>query len=147
MEDLKTLEDVLEYANESLSVYGDKLLTLQNITDIYKLYLKLEKLSNLGITTQNYNTKVDAYFKNRKDLINDYELDNPKYRTHIPEYFPHDNPNTILIEIKSILVDAGLNSKQVVQFFKDAIGAKRTPDNVKVKARINSIFTNYTPIN
>ncbi len=147
MEELKTLDDVLEYANESISVHGEQLLSIDELTQCYKIYLKMEKLQKLGITTHNYNTKAKAYFKRRADLISDYGLDDPKYKTNIPEYFPYDNPNTLLIDMKAILVTAGLNSKQITIFFTDALGAKSTPKNTHVESLINSIFTNYKPNN
>ncbi len=146
-EELKTLDDVLEYANESISKHGEQLLSLDELTQCYKTHLKLEKLQKIGITTGTYHRKAKAYFKKRADFISDYDLDNPKYKTHIPEYFPYDNPNTLLIDMKAILTEAGLNSKQITIFFTDSLGAERTPNDADVKSHFNSIFTKYKPNN
>lgn len=119
-DELKTIQDVLNYLNEVLIIYGENQLDITQLKEIQRIVLTLSALEKAGITTDNYGTKRKAYYKFRNKWFDSYGIE-------VADNYPFSNPKDLYIAIDDILKKANLNDEQRHIFYQETELRERSP--------------------
>ena len=110
IDDPKTFADWQAIIAIRVHSKGNGRLKDEHINQIFTLYEQIELLKKHGITTDNYRTKIKAYYKFRKKALEEYGIE-------LNAVYPFKNPVDLYLKIHKILLDANLNEKQIKSFY------------------------------
>lgn len=128
---IKIEQKHLDYANTIINLSLKKFnnhqsrISLEDLQEINLIAFSIYKLSRKGITSENYNTKVNQYHKLTSKLFHDYGIDIILFNQMTMIHF--SNPAELFKKIDLILTKSNLNAEQKRNFFIEFLKRERIP--------------------